>query len=547
MTKTKVTKAQLVADIKAVAGVNRSITRAEYILGGQFKKAYETHWATFEEFRAAAKLVAPKDLVDGKKRVAERKEALPEAGKVNRFILTSAQNNTKVHKEFWANVEAFAAHYEAKIMVGTFSYNQNHYGKLAVKRGKAKDKESALWFDPAIEPYLNDERVELAPGLMWCGDQNIMPTEENPLSGLESFAHGSSAIFPHTKIEMRSIAVPEGMPVKMNYTTGAVTLLNYVQKKAGLKAEHHHRYAFLIVEVDSDGNWFVRQVAARKNGKNIQDLNVEVEDGVVVSTDATVEAITWGDLHAACAEPWVVDASIEMLDTLKPKYQFIHDIMEGASINRHVRKHKAVHEKFHTWLRGLHRLDVEAKETKKWLDRYLRSWVKTVVPDSNHDGGWLKSWLNEFDYRVDPGNAELFLKLQTFMYEEIRAGKMPKDVNITERLFVNETGMKSGEIKFLLPDESFVVCQDIECGMHGHLGANGTLGAPGNLSKLGRKATTAHTHSAGIYHGLYVAGTSSQLRWNYNIGPSSWSHAHVLCYPNGQRSIINLKAGKWRA
>jgi hypothetical protein len=547
MAKSKVTKAQLIADIKAVAGKNRAITRAEYILGGKFKKAYETLFLTFEDFRAAAKLVAPKDLASGKERAAERKEVLPEKGKVKRYILTSAQNNTYVHKAFWANLKAFAEHYHAQIMVGTFSYNQNQFGKLAVKRGTEKDKETALWFDPAIKEYLSDDRVELAPGLSWCGEMNIQPTEENPLSGLESYAHGSSAIFPHTKIEMRSIAVPEGTPVKMNYTTGAVTLLNYIQKKAGLKAEHHHRYAFLIVEVDSDGNWFVRQVAARKNGRNIQDLNVEVEDGVVVTTDAKVEAITWGDLHAACAEKWVVDASIEMLDTLKPKYQFLHDIMEGASINRHVRKHKAVHEKFHIWLRGMHRLDAETTETIKWLKQYLRPWVKTVVPDSNHDAWWLKSWLNEFDYRVDPANAELFLKLQAFMYREIRAGKMPKDVNITERLFVTESGLENNAIKFLLPDESFLVCKEIECGMHGHLGPNGAFGAPGNLSKLGKKATTAHTHSAGIYHGLYVAGTTSQLRWNYNIGPSSWSHAHVVCYPNGQRAIVTLRNNKWRA
>jgi hypothetical protein len=547
MAKSKVTKAQLIADIKAVAGKNRAITRAEYILGGKFKKAYETLFLTFEDFRAAAKLVAPKDLASGKERAAERKEELPEKGKIKRYILTSAQNNTYVHKAFWANLKAFAEHYHAQIMVGTFSYNQNHYGKLAVKRGWARGHETDLWFDPAITEYLSDERVELAPGLSWCGEMNIQPTEENPLSGLESYAHGSSAIFPHTKIEMRSIAVPEGTPVKMNYTTGAVTLLNYIHKKAGLKAEHHHRYAFLVVEVDSDGNWFVRQVAARKNGRNIQDLNVEVEDGVVVSTDAKVEAITYGDLHAACAEKWVVDASIEMLDTLKPKYQFLHDIMEGASINRHVRKHKAVHEKFHIWLRGMHRLDAETTETIKWLKQYLRPWVKTVVPDSNHDAWWLKSWLNEFDYRVDPANAELFLKLQAFMYREIRGGKMPKDVNITERLFVTEGGLENNAIKFLLPDESFLVCKEIECGMHGHLGPNGTFGAPGNLSKLGKKATTAHTHSAGIYHGLYVAGTTSQLRWNYNIGPSSWSHAHVVCYPNGQRAIVTLRNNKWRA
>ena len=138
MSKSKVTKAQLIADIKAVAGKDRAITRAQYILNGQFKKAYETFFETFDEFRSAAKLVAPKDLADGKQRVAERKEPLPEKGQVSRYVITSAQNNTKVHKEFWANLKTFADYYHAKVMVGTFSYNQNHYGKLAVKRGKEK-------------------------------------------------------------------------------------------------------------------------------------------------------------------------------------------------------------------------------------------------------------------------------------------------------------------------------------------------------------------------------------------------------------------------
>ena len=71
------------------------------------------------------------------------------------------------------------------------------------------------------------------------------------------------------------------------------------------------------MEVDDDGNWFVRQVSARKNGRNIQDLNVEVEDGVVVSLPTRkADAITWGDLHATNAQPEVVDASQGMLDEL---------------------------------------------------------------------------------------------------------------------------------------------------------------------------------------------------------------------------------------
>jgi hypothetical protein len=179
---------------------------------------------------------------------------------------------------------------------------------------------------------------------------------------------------------------------------------------------------------------------------------------------------------------------------------------------------------------------------------YLRPWCKTVVPDANHDRKWLKRWLAEFDYRVDPANAELFLGLQRFMYAEIRTGKLPKEVNLVERAMVVEAGMQQDVVKFLIPDESYAV-GEVELGMHGHLGSNGAAGSPDNLSKLGVKATTAHTHIAGIYHGLYVAGTSTVLtkEWGYTTGPSAWSHSHVLQYPNGQRAVITEKNGKWRA
>jgi hypothetical protein len=111
-----------------------------------------------------------------------------------------------------------------------------------------------------------------------------------------------------------------------------------------------------------------------------------------------------------------------------------------------------------------------------------------------------------------------------------------------------EVGLESGFVKFLLPDESFMV-KEVECGMHGHLGPNGNMGAPMNLSKIGVKATTGHTHVAGIYHGLFVAGTSSKLTkdWGYTTGPSAWTHSHVVLYPNGQRTIITVKDGKWHA
>jgi hypothetical protein len=223
-----------------------------------------------------------------------------------------------------------------------------------------------------------------------------------------------------------------------------------------------------------------------------------------------------------------------------------------VSINRHNRKHKAIHEKFTAWLRGLSRVGEELRQTKEIVEKYLRPWCKTVVPDANHDRWWLKAWLQEFDYRADPANTELFLRLQSFMYKELRAGKLAKNVNLVKFAMEQEAGLKAGVVKFLLPDESFQV-GEVECGLHGHLGPNGSFGSPVNLAKIGKKATTAHTHSCGIYHGLFVAGTSSRLtaEWDYTVGPSSWSWGHVVQYPNGQRSVITMRrvgdVVKWKA
>ena len=485
-----------------------------------------------------------------------KKVPLPPKGIVKRYICTSAQNNTFVHQEFWEALKVLANYYGAEILIGTYSYNMNAYGPSAIKYGTQNLKDSGTydkspWFDPAIEEYLKDKSLELADGLVWCGEMNIMPTAVNPLAGLETYTHRKSAIFPHAKLAMRSVATMQGEGTKLNYTTGTVTMKNYIQKKEGIKAEQHHKYGALIVEVNHDGYWAVRQLGWSDRTKCIQDLDVLVKDGVV-TTGNSVEAITWGDLHATAAEDWVVDLSLEMLDTLKPKYQFLHDVMEGASTNRHVIKHAPdAHYGYNRWLRGLHRVDEELKRTAEVIKKYLRPWCETVVPDSNHDGWWLRQWLLKYDYRYDPANAELFLDLQKWFYEQIKKntaeGKSHKEINLSQYAFA-KFGLTDKDIKFLLPDESFTILDKrIECGMHGHLGVNGGFGTPEHLSKVGRRANTAHTHSCGIWNGLYVAGTSSKLVWSYNWGLSSWSHTHIVTYPNGQRTLITLYEGKWRA
>lgn len=502
-----------------------------------------------------------KPLAGGTRHGVEAKvEKLPTTGNIKRYILTSAQNNTYVNSDFLLNLETLAAYYNAKIIVGTYTYNQNHFGPLSVKKGKYKPAERELWYDPSITDYIKDYRIQLGKGLVWAGEYNALPTNVNPLAGLESYTGRQSAIFPHAKLAMRSIPTMQGEGVKLNYTTGTVTERNYIQKREGVIAEFHHIYGALLVEVDADGHWWVRQLNQDEGTGTLQDLNVLVKDGTVVTTDATVEAVTHGDLHGTMADPQVVDASLDMVDTLKPRYQFLHDVMEGAAVNPHDRRYAANHEKFYTHLRGYDKLANELFDTAKLLDRYSRPWCETVIVDANHDDAWIKRWLREYDYRKDPSNAEIFLDLQAFLYTSIRNGvtseqvrtrtsqpKMVRDINVLEYA-LRKYGLYTSDAKFLLADESFMTCgKKIENGMHGHLGPAGKFGSPAELSKMGRKANTAHTHSTGIWNGLYVAGTSSRLRWDYTKGPSNWTHSHVLTYPNGKRTIITIYAGKWRA
>jgi hypothetical protein len=480
-------------------------------------------------------------------RTKTAKADLPSVGSIKRYICTSAQNNTYIHKGVWRNLLALAKHYDADILVGTFSYDLNSYGPLAVKKDSwhGKDSSRIPWYDPEIKEYIDDNRVQLGKGLVWCGEVNIIPTAKDPLAGFESYAHRNSAIFPHAKISMRSIAAVQGSGAKLTYTTGTVTKRNYIKKRAGLVAEFHHTYGALIVEVDSEGVWKVRQLDAEDVSGTIYDLTLKVENGVV--TDGhRVEAINWGDIHATIVDPTVLSLSAtaknNMLDVLKPKFQFIHDLIEGASVNHHGERSPL--ERFKTSLRGLSVVHEELKRSAIILSLYHRADTQMVVVNSNHDR-WLDRWLDNYDPRVDDArNAELYYDGNAARY---RSARTRADLNVLEYLMRQHAGLTI-PAKFLALDESFLICdKKIECGMHGDFGPNGAKGSPVALARVGRRANVGHTHTAGIYDGLYVAGTSTTFRMGYNHGPSGWTHSHVITYENGKRAIITMFQFAWRA
>jgi hypothetical protein len=394
---------------------------------------------------------------------------------------------------------------------------------------------------------MSNASTRLAPGLVWCGEVQILPTAKRPLSGFESYTGRDSCILPHAKFAMASVASGKHEAAKLIYTTGTVTLRNYVQKKAGQLAQFHHGYGAVLVEVDHEGSWFVRQLNADSGG-TIHDLDLKVSGGRVTGGHR-VEAVSWGDAHARRADPTVRALAWGdggMLESLRPKHQFFHDLLDFRSRNHH--EIDSGRKRFERVIEGRAEDDVaaELREAAAELDFRSRPWCKSVVVASNHDQALLR-WLDTADYRLDPVNAYTFLGLQYAVYTAIKYGQ--KAFDVFEYAMRGAGAPKNA--RFLREDESYIICRDagggIECGMHGHLGPNGARGSANAFARMGRKAIVGHTHSAGIVDGVYTAGTSSDLDLGYNRGPSSWTHSHVVVYANGKRAIITMWRGKWRA
>ncbi|AAT69465.1 gp05 [Alphaproteobacteria phage PhiJL001] len=479
-----------------------------------------------------------------------QEKELPPEGEVARYILTCAQNNTKLHKRFWDSLVTYANHLGAELMVSRFTYNKASYSSAkSVKPGKGptSDDKDKAWWDRELDPYICDDamdssgRWQLAPGLLWCAEMNILPTAARPLSGLQTYTGSDSGIFPHSKIAMESVATARYEPAKFNYTTGCVTQRNYIAKKTGLKAEFHHTYGALIVEVLSDGRWWVRQLNADARGRfyDCAEQVVFVEPDRVTPV-TQVAAVNWGDVHASEIDEDVKIANWGeggIIDVLRPKKQIMHDLLSFRSRGHHDMKSFGVmYQKF---LGGEDSVEDEVNQTKAVADMAHREFCEMVVVNSNHDRHG-ERWLDEADYRKDLLNAEYFLEAQL---ARIRAYKMgaPWDFH---KWSLQHAGV-SRQVRFLERNESYQIL-GIECGLHGDEGPNGSRGTTANLSRLGARVNKGHDHSAAILDGVYSAG-SCAVDLPYMNGPSSHSASHIVTYPNGKRTIITLRGRDWRA
>ncbi|QOE32138.1 hypothetical protein CPT_Paso_021 [Rhizobium phage Paso] len=464
-----------------------------------------------------------------------------------RFILTSAQNNTHLHEDFWNALQTFAAERGATMLVSRFTYNKNAWREGTVPEGvnATTEGDTGIWYDPRIIPYICDRQVKLADGLVFCGELDILPTAATPLESLRNYTGPNSGIVPHAKVHMVSQATMLDEDAKLLYSTGTVTLRNYIDRKAGQVATFHHTFAAAYVEVDKDGDWFVRQLIADDNGV-FYDLDTAYGPGWSrPATEFGDTVVTLGDIHIEKVDAVAVAGAIEMTQFVKAKHVTVHDLIDFTPRNHHnIRDPHFLVEQHYQGVATVEKGMALGARFLVGLGAALPN-TKLHVIRSNHDQAF-ERWLKNVDAFHDPANATYWCIANAEKLDAIRNGRT-LDVFVWAMHYAAASeGFKFTNVKFVQEDES-VVINDIEHGMHGHRGPNGSRGNPKAYRQMGRKVNTAHTHSAGVIDGVWTAGTLSLLRLGYNAGPSSWSHSSIITYPSGKRAIITQRGAKWRA
>lgn len=466
--------------------------------------------------------------------------------KGKRFLFTVAQNNTWVHKEFLHNLEAFAEYIGAQIVVGKCRYNKSGF------QNATSETDDGLWYDPAISKYFITEScvlVDAARKPVWCGELDILPTAALPLSGLDSYTGRADSIVPHVKVQLKAVATARYSPTKHMYTTGAVTQMNYIQRKAGQKAQFHHVFGALLVEVADSGQHYCRQIIADNSG-SFYDLDKRVHRGEI-TTGHRAAGIQYGDLHAEHLSH--TDQFFEFAEDLgrlvQPFNVFLHDAMDFSARNHHnIKDGYFLAERLAS---GADSVEGGVEHTVSVIERLANivDYDTTVyIVESNHDLA-LRRWLLETTPHADVTNAAYWCKLNAIAYERIADGTSADDLNMFE-IAADLAGVYTkarAPIVFLREDDSVLLGGEVECGNHGHRGPNGSRGSAQSFRNVGVKVNVGHGHSACIIDGVYMAGIACKLYLVYNKGPSSWSNSHIITYPNNKRAIITNYGREYHA
>ncbi len=452
------------------------------------------------------------------------------------FIITAAQNGTPIHEPFWRCLQTAAKHRGGELLVVPIRY------KNPTSRWSASQANEEWWAEE-VTPFLWNVRKSLNENLILLGDVKTQPTASSPLTGFDAISGGCSAILGHTKVQLKCVAAPSHRMAKIMTTTGACTVANYTDSKAGKLGAFHHSLAAVIVEVVGR-RFHLRQLHYDSRTQSVTDLGTRYRETKVEAAPRPL-ALVMGDTHVDAISKEVDSATFGprgIVAQLRPLHLVWHDLLDGYSVNPHhagnpfIAAAKAAS--------GSGNVEAEVRRACRFVKDHTPAGTRSVVVPSNHDD-FLRRWIVQHDWKADPLNAAFYLRTALAMLEAVRSDGTGTHYPSPFPM-VFPTIVDTSNIQLLRGNESFALA-GVELGMHGDRGPNGARGSITNHRRLGVRSVIGHSHTPGIDEGAYQVGTSTALRLEYNGGPSSWLNAHCVLHADGKRQLVVIVDGHWRS
>ncbi len=492
------------------------VTRDYYRQNGKYNdSAISSH---FGSFRNAVKTVFKNDKNITRDDIVKKHSISNVKNKT--FFISSVIAGASTNEKYLKTLKTFQRERGAEIIL---------LSTIGVVRGDE-------YYDPIIEDYFpgckfveyvfNDNLVAI--------DMRLSPQMQHPLTGLNRLSHkGKSYIVAHPKQDMEVVPTHQALTPHICWSTGSITTPYYSDTRIGRFSSKQHVNGGLVVEVEDNNYFHVRQVQFNKDG-SFQDLDKKYTPNGVLKNQ-TIVSMTLGDIHSGWVDENARRATFDQIDFLKPKKVFAGDVFDGSSISHHnehnlkAKYNLPVHVK--TLFNELH---TYAKE----LDRYFKAFPKLEfnLVYGNHEDHLVR-YLREARYHKDiPENHYLSLDLAKWMLDGF---------NPLEKWVKEYYPHLSKTCKWLKMSDS-VIIDGVQMSVHGHISHSGAKGSAKTMNVSYGKSNTGHTHSACISGESYIAGCMCIFDMPYTGGATKWSHSNIINYPEGKRTIITSFDGKYR-
>lgn len=439
--------------------------------------------------------------------------------KHDRYVVTCAQNDTRVNIPFLRSLENYCQLNKAALLVRPILY----------KNPTSRQEVSYTW-DAEVLPYMLTSCIKL-------GTLNIDPRIAvqgacaDPLAAIGAISK-QSVVVPHPVVGLKAIASPGSSRPDYLISTGAATeATNYSLTLAGAKAEFHHTLAALLVEYDHKGQLFwVRHLYW--DGEGIHDIDSYYTPDS--ASKRSVYAIVLGDIHLGREDTTVLDALLKgkrsLTGLLNPDTLVLHDVLDFSADSHHGQTLTANRSRS-----PFSSVQAELDNFVVWINNLAKQRPQRAIAivDSNHHRH-LDGWVDRFNNRrMVTSEIEVVLRCLTHTESGLSA------------LQSYTHGLLARNVRWLDSKEPYLIA-GVDVSQHGDRGANGARGSCKHFAKYKHKTVIGHSHEPAIVQGCKSVGASCKLPENYSQGYSSHDHACAVIYPNGHSTLVFVRNGRYR-